>query len=88
MYLSVHDQFLRGSYPKTDIEDTGMTVSSQDLLQPHTSAIVDQYVNQRAPDPLDRNNMITQSRTHLDIVIEKKKRKCRAISKPWNETEW
>lgn len=49
-----------------------MTVSSQDLLQPHTPATVDQYVNQRTPDPLDRNNTITQSRTHLDIVTEEK----------------
>lgn len=52
-----------------------MTVSSQDLhmySNPNTPAIVDLYVSQRTPDPLDRNNMVTQSRTHLDIVPEGK----------------
>lgn len=63
-----------------------MTVSSQELLQPHTTAVVDQYVNLRTPDPLDRNNMITQSRTHLDIVTEEKE-KAVPYPEPWNETE-
>lgn len=73
--------------PKTNIEDTEMTVSSHELLQPPIpSAIVDQYVNQRTSDPLDRNNMITESRIHLDIVTEEKRKTC-AISELWKETE-